>query len=124
MDWLTLISNIAVAALAGTAASLLAPWSHWGVEKKRMKNQRRQALVASWYKLVEDYQNNDIDIVDHRNYNSLRRFLSETAITEFEVEKIGAPIVINAGHKGVSADRKLRVLLAEIKRIESGWKLT
>ena len=88
-----------------------------------MKNQRRQALVDSWYKLVKDYQNNDIDIVDHKNYNSLRKFLSEAAITEFEVEKIGAPIVISVGRKGVSADRKLRVLLAEIKRIEDDWGL-
>ena len=123
MDWLTFISSIVVAALTGTIASLLAPWSQWGVEKRKVKNQRRQALVDSWYKLVEDYQNNDIDIVDHKNYNSLRRFLSEAAITEFEVEKIGAPIVISVGRKGVSADRKLRVLLAEIKRIEDDWGL-
>jgi hypothetical protein len=123
MDWKTFIVSILGAALTGSIASLLTPWSRWGVEKSRLKTKRRQRLVDSWYTLAEDYQNNDIDIIDHKYYVSLRQFLSDEAIKEFEITKFGVPITIIAGHQGVTADQQAEVLLAEIKRIESDWKL-
>jgi len=123
MDWLTFVASILGAAFTGTLASLFAPWSQWGVEKRRLKAQHRRRLISSWYKLIEDYKNNDIDIIDHKSYATLRQHLTGEAITEFEIDRIGRPIEIVAGHKGVTADKKLRLLLSEIKRIETKWKL-
>lgn len=48
-------SEIAVAVIGGvaglvtgTAGSLTAPWAQWGVEKRRLRRQRRVELVAEW----------------------------------------------------------------------------
>lgn len=123
MDWLTFFLSILAAAFTGTVASLVAPWSQWGAEKSKLRTQKRRKLVDSWYKLIDDYQDNDISIIDHKNYTTLRQHLSSEAITEFEIEKIGAPIILVAGHHGVTADRKLRILLSEVRRIEAKWGL-
>jgi len=32
----------------GTVGSLFAPWSNWGVEKRRIRHERRRAMVDEW----------------------------------------------------------------------------
>lgn len=123
MDWITFTSSIIVAAVSGAAASLLAPWSQWGVEKRRLREQARRELVRSWYELIEDYKNNNVSIVDHKNYATLRQHLTSKVITSLEVKDSKNSITIEIGKRGISADRDLRAIIGEIRRIEKEWKL-
>jgi hypothetical protein len=54
-------SEIVVAAIGGGAGlatgvvgSLFAPWANWGVEQRRLRQQRRVERIAEWRRGVED----------------------------------------------------------------------
>ena len=57
----------------GVAGSLIAPWSNWGVEKRRIRLQRRQALVDDWRLGIRRHlaSNSDssMDLVNQYWYN-------------------------------------------------------
>jgi hypothetical protein len=40
--------------LAGIAGAFITPLVSWGIEKKRMKVQRRRELIANWHALLHD----------------------------------------------------------------------
>ncbi|GLE56617.1 hypothetical protein NJBCHELONAE_19260 [Mycobacteroides chelonae] len=39
--------------VSGTIGSLIAPWSQWGVERHRLRRQRRAELLAEWRRGVD-----------------------------------------------------------------------
>jgi hypothetical protein len=46
--WTTVIPAIISGLLGAGVASVVAPWSNWGVEKRRSDRDYRRRLVQSW----------------------------------------------------------------------------
>ena len=38
--------------VCGALASLIAPWVHWGIEKRRKRSEHRISLVKSWEAMI------------------------------------------------------------------------
>lgn len=114
--------QVLIAFLAGAGGSIIAPWSNWGVEKKRDRTKRRERLVSSWYQMVRDCQsNNDLEIIEHKHYLTLRNHLSKEIIRKLEYS--GTHITIRANAGGISANEDLEIVLNEVKRLQEKWGL-
>src|SRR3981081_1471461 len=49
MDWSDILTKVLPASgLVGGIAGYFASWVNWGIEKRRMRTQRRQQLVDGW----------------------------------------------------------------------------
>lgn len=51
-DLLTTVVSGAAGLVCGGLASLIAPWVHWGIEKRRRKLERLMSLVKSWEAMI------------------------------------------------------------------------
>ncbi|SLG22561.1 Uncharacterised protein [Mycobacteroides abscessus subsp. abscessus] len=49
--------------VSGAIGSLLAPWSTWGVERNRLKRERRTQLIAEWREGVDNLRQIESDAV-------------------------------------------------------------
>jgi hypothetical protein len=45
-------AGLLTGAVTGTVSSLIAPWAHWGIEKKRLARERRVARIEEWKERV------------------------------------------------------------------------
>ncbi|HIJ56022.1 MAG TPA: hypothetical protein HPQ03_07845 [Deltaproteobacteria bacterium] len=111
-----------VAAIFGVAGgfigSLIAPWVHWGVEKRRQRQARRRELIRSCRSMLST----EIDKKTFRDtevYSQLRPHLYKVVIDELERDESAETLKENAGR---IEDFK-QSLLEDIARIESEWIL-
>lgn len=51
-DLLTAAIGAGAGLVSGSIASLIAPWVHWGIEKRRKKLEHRISLVKSWEAMI------------------------------------------------------------------------
>lgn len=47
-------AGLLTGAVTGVAGSLIAPWANWGVEKKRLKQHRREEHIKEWREGVDN----------------------------------------------------------------------
>jgi hypothetical protein len=110
---MTLLLPAILGLIAGVIGSLIAPWVHWGIEKRRQKMNYRRQLIKEWRQEI------DFDVSSFENkalYSSLRPHLSKETIDAVE----GNTITIRMGRKG---DVIKALLLDDIARIEKEWDL-
>lgn len=127
MDWLTFASSIIVAGLTGAAASLLAPWSQWGVEKRKLIFHERKKLVSSCRKMLHDYENRDIDdFRDKIEYLDLKTKLDNDIVLKLD-KPLSKTITVNISGNEATSDRgqieKIQILTEELRKLEDKWKL-
>ncbi|PIU56054.1 MAG: hypothetical protein COS87_03310 [Chloroflexi bacterium CG07_land_8_20_14_0_80_45_17] len=110
---MTLLLPAILGLIAGVIGSLVAPWVHWGIEKRRQKINYRRQLIKEWREEI------DFDLSSFENkalYSSLRPHLSKETINAIE----GNEITIRMGRKG---DVIKGLLLDDIAKIEKEWDL-
>ncbi len=56
---LTAIIGAIAGLVTGGIASLIAPWIHWGIEKRKQKLQNRRDLITGWRKMISAVINFD-----------------------------------------------------------------
>jgi hypothetical protein len=122
-DLLDLGAKYALPALLGGASGLLVIFANWGIEKRRMRIQRRQQLVDSWRrdllpKLEGPQQlgkgTRKYDFMRTPEYASLRPHLNAKLIKDLE----GPALRID-----FAGEFPRGQLIEEIARIEREWKL-
>jgi hypothetical protein len=114
--WTAIIGGAAGMA-SGAVASLIAPWVKWGIEKRRLKRQRRYDLLDSWRAGIASMVSTDHDDFIRTDwYETLRPYLREGRRTQ--LEKPGTVIVPSESGRGVKD-----LFTHEVDRIESGWGL-
>jgi uncharacterized membrane-anchored protein YhcB (DUF1043 family) len=121
-DWTT----VAVAAVtglgSGAVASLLTPWSQWGVDKRRQQRAARTKLVDDWRAMVARHlHNGGAQIIDDADYLKLRRHLSPERLKRLELS--GRHFTFREGAEGISAHDRLSAVTEEIDRLEREWGL-
>jgi hypothetical protein len=124
VDGLDVITRFVLPPLLGGAAGLFTTWARWGVEKRRMRIQRRQQLLDRWRKellaveggVKHDGGVNKYPFMRVPLYASLRPHLSKEFVEELERKGL-------RGIVGGESDFPRRELIEEIARIEKKWKL-
>jgi hypothetical protein len=100
---------------AGVAGSLVAPWVHWGVDKRRARMEFRRTQLARWRKYMNELYN-DLDFTNRAEYSEMRPHLSKEtrAMTE------GNQITIRDGRGGNVVKS---AVLDDLAGLESKWHL-
>jgi hypothetical protein len=111
-----------VAAIAGVAGgvigSLIAPWVHWGVEKRKQRQAKRRELIRSCRSMLST----EIDKKTFREtevYSQFKPHLYKVVIDEIESDESPETLDENANR---IEDFKQK-LLEDIARIEREWIL-
>lgn len=119
VDWATFVAAVLSSSLL---TAVVAPHVNWSIEKKKQDRARKLKLIEAWRDIADKYESDEIDILDHPEYKTLRQYLSADAIDLFETNKSSISII--AFKKGASQDKGIGMLLSEIKRIEKDWKVS
>lgn len=110
----------------GAMASLLSPWSTWGVEKKRLQREDRKSRIYAWRQMVsaarhssevvtERYEPFRVCLRKAAGYRNLRAFLSPHLASEIETD---------FPDNRVDTEGELRdLILDRIHEIEHEWGL-
>jgi hypothetical protein len=116
--------------IAGAISSLIAPWVHWGIEKRKLKLKAREELIREAREALESGEYSNQQFRHLAIYSRIRRFLSERAIkaVEGKLSENGKGrtevVLIVAGqgrHSGVNPYRA--ILLDELTQLEKRWGL-
>ena len=119
--WLTVLVSFAAGLGAGIVGSLIAPWVHWGIEKKRQRLQRRQAIIDSCRR---DLNIPDFDSLVFREgaaYSAIRPYIDKKVVSDLESAG-GTKIFITAEGRGTGSHFRVR-LLDEVAALEVRWNL-
>ncbi len=104
--------------LGGIVGSLIAPWVHWGIEKRRLRFQARLEFVRAARELLAKPP----DRGELRNapvYSRLRPYLSERTKEIVESETIH----VQVGGRGGGANNYVPHMLDDIRKLEERWEL-
>jgi len=114
---LTYLLPAIIGFISGIIGSLIAPWVHWGVEKRRTRQAKRRELIGSCRVLLAT----GLDKKTFREtevYSKIRPHLARRVIDEIEEKKAES-----AGSVAIGNDRFRQSLLEEVARIEREWVL-
>lgn len=105
--------------LAGIAGSLIAPWVHWGIEKRREKLRYRREIVEVARQRIEapDFSKQSFRV--SREYRYLRPYLDENIATTLERDL--STLVGQSGEDPSSPYRKK--LIEALAKLERKWGL-
>lgn len=106
--------------IAGCVGSLIAPWVHWGIEKRRLQIQARRQLIDEAREYVGSKQFGGPQFERKTWFAQLRGELhtdTKSKIENFR-ERSGA-----AGDATEFRETLRRELFVELDRIERKWKL-
>lgn len=116
--------------LAGFLGSLVAPWIHWGIEKKKHRRETQSALLSQARELL---CNENLSNKEFRNtliYSQVKPHLSSITVKAIEGEHSGEGVsqteVINivVGENRMSGVNPFRnQVLDELTLLEKKWKL-
>lgn len=109
-----------VGLLAGAIGSLIAPWVHWGIEKRRRRFDGRELLVRQWREILADAEFDRSKMLNNPSYGALRPLLSKEALERLERPSTHLYSVIGGSP---IEDHDRVTLLHEIARIEVKWGL-
>ncbi len=97
--------------LAGAVGSLIAPWVHWGIEKRRDKINRRHALIDSSRYAVSGDAFSRQGFRQSPAYSAVRLYLSESLRSNVESGAHGGDITLR------------QRIFEELAALEKKWKL-
>jgi hypothetical protein len=113
ISWLSGVAGAIGGLITGTVASLVAPWSQWGVEKRRLRREERRAMLEAARRLIS-VLSDARSFRDTPEYSRLRPYLSDKLRGDFEGEAIVVVIGEARGNLAVW-------LLDEIAQLEKKW---
>ena len=104
--------------LAGIVGSLIAPWVHWGIEKRKALLEARRSLIARARAFLQS--DPDRETFKHSViYSELRPYLSEKARHEVESNAI----VVQRGGRGGGVNNFSPKVLDDLASLEAKWEL-
>jgi hypothetical protein len=111
---------------AGTIGAIVGPWSQWGVEKRRVRQNYRQRMIAEWRAMIAKFVLDEGAIkpqglLSHPSFVSLRAHLSPAALKILEHSPDTITVIGDA--EGIAASPELSLLCSEIDRLERRWRL-
>ena len=104
--------------IGGVIGSLIAPWVHWAIEKRRSLLEYRRNQVKEWRSQVEDHNwNEGSSFGNNTAYATIRPLMKEKIVKDLERPRT----FIMPGGRGDNPRKQ--IILDEIARIEKEWDL-
>lgn len=104
--------------LGGVVGSLIAPWVHWRIEKRRLLYQSRLEFVRAARELLSQPPERS-ELRNAPVYSRLRPYLSDLTREIVESETIHVQI----GGRGGGANNYVPSMLDDIRKLEEEWEL-
>jgi hypothetical protein len=125
--WATIVPAVISGLFGGGVASLVAPWSQWGVEKRRSDRQHRRDLIREWRTGIAALSS-EKEALGTEWYESLRPHMSKDEILKVEgAYKPPQPRVSSVqadpGSPAVGRKPQIDVLARVVMRVEQQWGL-
>lgn len=105
--------------IGGVVGSLVAPWVHWAIEKRRSKSEYRRQLIAQWRREIDAFDWDYDDFGNSTTYGGIRPHMSPETVKNFEAQRTFH--VPPDGGRGELL--KKQWASDEVSRIESEWDL-
>lgn len=105
--------------IGGVLGSLVAPWVHWAIEKRRSKFEYRRTLLAQWRTEIEGFDWGHEDFGDSTTYASMRPYMRSDVIANFEAQRTFH--VPPDGGRGENFQKQWAA--DEAAKIEADWEL-
>lgn len=130
IEWSKIIVPALVGLLSGALGSIIAPWIHWGIEKKKMARKNKEELIKEVRLVLSNEEIESSFFRNHAVYSRIRPYMSERAKKAVEGEFSGSGpmasevILVVTGssrHGGINPFRN--TVLDEISKLEKKWGL-
>ena len=120
--WAAIVGG-AAGVITGSLSSLIAPWTHWGIEKRRMRFNGKIESIKRWKEMILGWRFHaernrplDLHLELQRGWISLEPHLGKDALEEV------------ARHQGrqityEELNQLVTFLLVEVAKLERKWKL-
>ncbi len=106
--------------VSGAIASLIAPWVHWGIEKRRTRRESRRALIAEAREYVASHLFGGATFSAKPIYSQLKPHLHREVI---EVIENYEELLDQQDDPGTFPRLFREQVLNEISRVERKWTL-
>jgi hypothetical protein len=103
----------------GVVGSLVAPWVHWAIEKRRSKSEYRRQIIAQWRSEIDAFNWDDDDFGNTTTYGGMRSHMTPEIVKSFETQRTFH--VAPDGGRGELL--KKQWASDEVSKIESIWGL-
>ncbi|RZB31928.1 MAG: hypothetical protein SRB1_01547 [Desulfobacteraceae bacterium Eth-SRB1] len=112
--------TILLGLFSGAAGSLIAPWIHWGIEKKRDKIKARRDLISNARQFIGSKSFSGFCFSEETYFIQLKPFFDEKVIDW--VEKFDHYSEVVDDNSTLHEDLKVE-LFKQLHRIEKEWGL-
>lgn len=106
--------------VTGAIASLIAPWIHWGIEKRRTRREARRALIAEARGYVATHLFDGVTFSAKPFYSQLKPHLRSEVIETIENYQ---EVQDQQDDPGKFPRRLQDQVINELSRVERKWKL-
>jgi len=84
MDFNSIIVSAVSGLIAGTIASLIAPWINWGIEKRKIKMNRRVELIKNCKELINSENFDNYKFLNSSYYSDIKPYLNNELVDKIE----------------------------------------
>ena len=105
--------------ITGATGSLVASWVKWGIEKKRLKHNRRVDLIKEWPIFIEQFDFEKDNFGNTTVYGAMRPYMNSETVKKFEAQR--RFYVPPDGGRGKNLFKQWAS--DEVSKIEKNWKL-
>ena len=113
------VVSAVVGLIAGAIGSLIAPWVHWTIEKRRERLKHRREIIQNWRKSIDEFDFDSDNFGNTSTYAAMRPHMRKEIITKFEAQR--TVYVTPDGGRGDKLFKQWA--LDEVARIEQEWGL-
>lgn len=121
-----MILAVAISAVTGAIASLIAPWANWGVEKKKKKLFWRKGFINECKRVIEEGRFNPDTFRETSYYSNLKTHLNDSLQKEIDEKRYTPGKVMSPEQRGELTMKEFVIkkkLLDEINLLEERWGL-
>jgi hypothetical protein len=116
-----IISGV-IGLIAGIIGSLIAPWVHWGIEKRKIRHQKRIEMINEVREYVQKPNYDRINFRETGVYSQIKPFLDSNIIKRIEIPS--NEICVDVGNlRGAGIQNYKNEILDNLTKLEKGWKL-
>ena len=112
---LQVVIPAAAGLVSGAVASLIAPWAHWSVEKRRETRAFKRNQIIAWRYWLNNYWGSS-NFKQSSTYSEMRPYLSAHVRSALE----GGPQLVREGRGGNDLQT---LILDDLARLERDWGL-
>ncbi|WP_457652210.1 hypothetical protein [Rhodocaloribacter sp.] len=106
--------------IGGVVGSLVAPWVHWAIEKRRSKFEYRKSLIEKWRAEIDAFDWETENFGNTSTYAAMKPYMKSEVVEKFEAQR--TYYVTPDGGRGKNL--KKQWASDEVARIEKAWELT